>query len=292
MKTLPLIIFPATYGALTKIDEYFTFEKRALRDTGFKYAYFNFDEFIKGAKLKFNTNVNPGKAIYRGWMLNEQRYKKLYNALKEIGIELINNPKEYVNCHYFVDAYKKLETYTPKALFYENENKIDWDEVKSTFTTCILKDYVKTVKGFPGFPEYIDTTLPVDELKQLIHKFISLRGSLISGGICFKQRVPLWNENGMTFEFRGIFINGEFVDLFNIERYRGYKIGDRNVLNDKLRSYFNKLPKLDSNFYTVDVALKENGDYTVIEVGDGQVSGLDCTVDAERFYEALKEQFK
>ena len=46
-----------------------------------------------------------------------------------------------------------------------------------------------------------------------------------------------------------------------------------------------------SNFYTVDVAQHEHGLWTVIELGDGQVSGLPHHVDVEEFYRGLKRRF-
>lgn len=44
---------------------------------------------------------------------------------------------------------------------------------------------------------------------------------------------------------------------------------------------------LKSNFYTVDYAELENGDWKVIECGDGQVSGILQEKDIEKFYKNL-----
>lgn len=43
---------------------------------------------------------------------------------------------------------------------------------------------------------------------------------------------------------------------------------------------------LDSNFYTIDVAQKTDGEWLIIEVGDGQVSGLQ-DYNSKLFYDNL-----
>ena len=42
-----------------------------------------------------------------------------------------------------------------------------------------------------------------------------------------------------------------------------------------------------SRFFSMDVARRIDGDWLIVELGDGQVSGLPRESDADRFYEAL-----
>lgn len=44
----------------------------------------------------------------------------------------------------------------------------------------------------------------------------------------------------------------------------------------------------NANFYALDVAKTQKGEWTVIEINDGQMSGLSCN-DADKLYRALKE---
>ena len=44
---------------------------------------------------------------------------------------------------------------------------------------------------------------------------------------------------------------------------------------------------MNSSFYTVDYAEMEDGDWKIIESGDGQVSGLSDFQNAESFYRKL-----
>ena len=45
--------------------------------------------------------------------------------------------------------------------------------------------------------------------------------------------------------------------------------------------------KVDSRFFTMDVAKKKDGDWMIVELGDGQVSGLPPSEEPEAFYRAL-----
>jgi hypothetical protein len=43
-------------------------------------------------------------SVYRGWMMSPAKYQSLYDALRNRGIELINDPKSYKHCHYLPDG--------------------------------------------------------------------------------------------------------------------------------------------------------------------------------------------
>lgn len=70
-----------------------------------------------------------------------------------------------------------------------------------------------------------------------------------------------------------------------------------HYLPDSLKFIENKTPKtifekiakqIDSNFFSMDIARKENGELTIIELGDGQVAGLPDKTDRNEFYRKLK----
>jgi hypothetical protein len=42
-----------------------------------------------------------------------------------------------------------------------------------------------------------------------------------------------------------------------------------------------------SRFFTTDLARRRDGEWMIVEIGDGQVSGLPTESDADRFYAAL-----
>lgn len=48
---------------------------------------------------------------------------------------------------------------------------------------------------------------------------------------------------------------------------------------------------VQSRFFTMDVARRRNGAWMIVELGDGQVSGLSVGADPHRFYAALADHW-
>lgn len=285
----PIILYPCEYGNINKIDEDYKFEQEIAQEHNFITYLFNYDDFIYGAKLKLNCGrldtKNTIKVIYRGWMMNIEQYTRFYNELLKQSLELINTPEEYKNTHYFVNSYNKLynklNKITPKTIWFEKDTSIDWNKVRNELgDKFIVKDYVKSVKGF-DFPEYLEANMSDIELDNLINKFIQLRGELYQGGIVLKQYVELDKSKGHTHEFRAFYSGNQTLCVYNNSNNK------EDYISKEITTLY-KLTSLDSNFYTMDFARLENGEYTVIEIGDGQVSGLPSRKEAELLYTSLE----
>jgi hypothetical protein len=48
---------------------------------------------------------------------------------------------------------------------------------------------------------------------------------------------------------------------------------------------------IESRFFTMDVAKRKNGEWLIVELGDGQVAGLPENANVDGFYEALAAQW-
>lgn len=108
-----------------------------------------------------------------------------------------------------------------------------------------------------------------EELNNYINKFRELRGNLYTGGIVLKQYVKLDRANGHTHEFRA-FYNENSVMII----YHNSDNTDDIIPMTQTFEWKDNLTGIDSIFYTVDFARLENEDIIVIELGDGQVSGV------------------
>ena len=56
---------------------------------------------------------------------------------------------------------------------------------------------------------------------------------------------------------------------------------------DKPDEFIRQFSYIDSNFYTVDYACKKDWEWIIVEMGDGQVSGLPGCSDKQKFYNWL-----
>lgn len=274
------IIYPCDFFHKRSVENDYKAEFIEASKFKFNIVFFDHDEFVSSNNLKFYSGeLEEGMCIYRGWMLKPEQYGKLYDYLKDKKLNLINNPEQYSICHEFPNSYSMLETITPPILTFPKDFAIDWESVKGKFEKFMMKDFVKSVKG-SEFPQYFDRSYSNIELDGYLKKFIALRGDLYTGGIVLKKYMPLAKNLGNTNEYRAFYLNGVLISLFK-------NSNQQDSSNRVPITFIDSVPKLKSNFYTVDLAELENGDWIVIEVGDGQVSGLPSNQDIYKFYEKI-----
>src|SRR5262249_55176117 len=86
-------------------------------------------------------------------------------------------------------------------------------------------------------------------------------------------------------EFRRFFLDGE--PLLTTEYWEEGIYGDERppdaLFSDIARA-------VQSRFFTMDVARRAEGDWLIVELGDGQVAGLPQRVDVGAFYQALAKR--
>ena len=157
---------------------------------------------------------------------------------------------------------------------------IDAEEVNRTFARFMVKDYVKSEKN-TDFPSCIDTPITQSELDCLVEKFIRMRGDLLTDGIVLKEFVNLRRYEGRTNEWRVFYFwNWRKISL-------APNSGQPADAPAPLEDYLRGQPSWACPFYTVDYAELEDGSWTIIETGDGQVSGLPDAVVPKDFYQRI-----
>ena len=286
------ILFPSDYFSPRSPNENYFSEFEAVVSTeGLEAALFNFDEYIEGASLVLNEDAStlPNILVYRGWMMSPERYNKFYEDLRLLGFEPLTTPACYEQMHCFPNAAKMLERRTLKRTpnylaFPMNDGavNVDADLINVTFDRFMIKDFVKSAKD-TAFPSSVKTPISQDDLNDLVTKFIEIRGSLFVGGVVVKEYVDLKRYGGVTNEWRNFcFANGVNLGL----NRNSNQPSNCSVPPVELLEACNAF---DSPFCTIDYAELEDGSWTIIETGDGQVSGLAASDSPTRFYEALRD---
>ena len=110
-----------------------------------------------------------------------------------------------------------------------------------------------------------------------------MRGDLYTGGIVCKQYVELKRYAMRTNEWRGFYLGGRLLTLSgnSMQPPTCPKPADDLVA---------RMEGFASPFYTVDFGELEDGTWTVLETGDGQVSGLAAEITPEAFYATLTKR--
>ncbi|MCH1949575.1 ATP-grasp domain-containing protein [Enterocloster sp. OA13] len=276
-----LILYPSDYFNIRKPDPDYEYEYReAVRFPDLMAVFYNYDEFAVTGRLKFYpVDLKPGPCIYRGWMLKPDQYGYLYDTLLEQDVRLVNSPEEYRLCHEFPNVYPYIKGSTPRMTVFRQDEPVDWQEIRKQYGRFLIKDYVKSVKG-SDFPAYFDASYTDQQLDGYLERFKNLRGSLFDGGIVIKEYVDLAKVQGRTNEYRAFILDGNVLSV------------TANSNQDASRprvpmSLVRQFTGLNSHFYTVDFAELEDGSWTIIETGDGQVSGLSPNQLVFPFYEGI-----
>lgn len=291
-----------------QVDEAYHEELKVVDELGIPYTFFNFDEFIEDKKsTKAFEHIEKGgyeQVIYRGWMVGVEDYRYLYNRLIDKGLWLINCESQYLNCHWFPSTYNLsiVRRNTPKIVFvpkrdfkledtrYYVRQLIDNYDYNKKFP-IIIKDYVKSEKHFWNEACFCPNARDEDHVEKVVKRFMELRD--IEGGIVFKEFVELdcvqfdpILKTQTAKEYRLFFLNGKMIDC--IKYWEGNEYDEMPPLEK-----FEEIgKKINSNFFSMDVAKKKDGTWIIIEVGDGQVTGLPKSCDIKKFYTRLREEME
>lgn len=281
-------------------DRAYEDEVRAAQVAGFEYELFNIEKLVEGdsvsAVRRIKINDNPEPAIYRGWMLRPAVYEQLYNALRERGITLINSPAAYRHCHYLPESYSVIAQRTPATVWLPLPECLESERVAQTLTVfgdkpLIVKDYVKSRKHEWEQACYIPSASDTQAVERVVKRFLELQGEEINEGLVFREFVPLQeigthSKSGMplTKEFRFFFFDAQ---LLHSSEY--WMEGDYSHTKPPVEIFQEIAAKVQSRFFTMDVAQLVNGGWVIVELGDGQVAGLPNQIDAGQFYWALRK---
>ena len=270
-----------------KPDEDYEAEYIAAQENGNNVVLFSYEDLEQGKLSLYGADIS-GLTIYRGWMMKPDMYQQFYKLCKEKDIILINDPARYEECHLLPRWYDKIYPNTAKSVWTEGADTTKAISMLSDFNTdVIVKDYVKSRKH----EWYEACFIPKDKStgESVIQTFASRQGENLVGGIVLREFLKLkqagyHKQSGMPIseEYRVV------IALGNIISVKGYWEDQKTEKLDRVGEYaLETTQKVRSNFYTVDVAVLDNGELVVMEIGDGQVSGLQ-EESAENYYRSLK----
>lgn len=149
-------------------------------------------------------------------------------ALQKRGVTLINSPLAYRHCHHLPDSYAVIARHTPLTVWLALPDYLDMERVMRALAVfgdkpVILKDYVKSRKHEWLEACYIPSASRRPEVERVVTRFLELQGEQISGGLVFREYVPLQKIGAhpisallLTKEFRLFFLDGQ---ILNVARY-------------------------------------------------------------------------
>ncbi|WP_281054614.1 ATP-grasp domain-containing protein [Treponema primitia] len=128
-------------------------------------------------------------------------------------------------------------------------------------------------------------------IRKAIENLIALRDRYLNEGIVIREYIKLKNlivhsKSGMPLseEYRLFFLNHTCIGVYDY-----WEEGDYDCAKPELKQFEEIANTVQSNFFTMDIARKEDGSLIIIELGDGQVSGLPQRADKIEFYSEIKK---
>lgn len=250
------------------------------------------------ATLGVRSQSNPELAMYRGWMMTPGQYRLLFEALEAKGVRLINDPDAYRHCHFLPESYAVIERYTPRSVWIRTAGPVDFEEIMALLQPfggrpVVVKDFVKSRKHEWAEACFIPSASDREAVKRVVRRFLELQGDDLAEGLVFREYEefePLGRHprSGMPLarEYRLFCLDGQVVfgaPYWEEAEYR--------AVEPPPELFAGVAAQVRSRFFTMDIARKKDGDWRIVELGDGQVAGLPGHADVTQFYRALRDHW-
>lgn len=252
-------------------------------------ALFSYEDLEMGKLALYGEDISS-LAIYRGWMMTPELYKEFYDKLEGKGIILINTPEEYEKYHLLPGWYSDFQDVTAKTVW-EDQGTVDSALLLTSGLdgSYIVKDYVKSRKHEWYDACFIYNIANKAESRRIIGNFIERQSSDLLGGIVLRQfeqlkSIGFHDKSGMPIseEYRAFVFAG---NVMIVDDY--WQVNKKHRLSEDERLWIEMLGKrIHSNFVSMDIARCADGKLIMIELGDGQVSGLQQITPTD-FYRAF-----
>lgn len=280
-------------------DDAFAAEAEAAAQLGLSHALFDFEALTlendaAAAVRRVPVQSEPVTAIYRGWMLKPAQYSRLFDALAAKGVRLINDAAAYRHSHYLPESYSVIEGHTPRSVWMNVSGEPSIDQVMELLrpfgsAPVILKDFVKSRKHEWDQACFIPSASDRGAVERVVKRFIELQDDDLNEGLVFREFVrfePLTvhskSSMPLSVEFRIFYLDGRPVF-----RTRYWEEGEYRGSAPPANIFDEVAARVSSRFFTMDVALRDSGDWMIVELGDGQVAGLPDAADDDEFYRAI-----
>lgn len=294
------ILFCNNFLEPGKVDPDFEREQIAAKAAGFSTALLSFEALESGDMRDCLRRIKPFEqeetALYRGWMLRPEQYRDLFGALLKRNVRLLTSPEAYQHCHYLPESYNRIASVTAESTWQKPGEELNHDNIQALLapfgkSAVVVKDYVKSEKHYWNEACFIPDASDVSEATSVINRFLELRGTSLNVGLVVRKFEELQflthhSASGMplTKEYRLFFLKGKLMATYPYWSEGEYDTEAPNT------AVFERLAQnIESPFFTMDIAQKTSGEWIIMELGDGQVSGLPDETNNSSFYPFLKE---
>lgn len=285
-----MLLTPSDVLRPRRPDEHFAPEAHAAREAGARAAVVDHDvladpgataDEVRRAVARVPEGGHDGPAVYRGWMLRAERYAVLEEALGERGVALRTSAAQYRCGHEFPGWYEALRTVTPASVWSTGTDRAAFDRARTGLGPgrAVLRDWTKSMKHHWHEAAYIPDLAAGDAAWAVAARFRELRDDELTGGFVLRRFEEFTGAEVRTWWTDGVCrLTGPHPDT-------PHDPPPADGAPDPAR-IAPLVAGLGLPFVTVDLALRADGVWRVVELGDGQVSDRPSTVPPEALVDA------
>jgi hypothetical protein len=240
------LLVPSAPFDPSKPDEAHADEVDAFRARGWTVSLFSFEDFEQGRFRARPPLADASAVLYRGWMLADPDYERLALNVSASGSALLTSPDAYRRCHHLPGWYAACSDLTIATVIAAEDEDFDALVASLGWQSYFVKDFVKSLTTARG-----SLARDAAEIREIVRLLRQYRGR-IEGGICIR----------------------EFTDFRAHTEQRYFVVGGTAYGRDgSVPGVVSEIARrVESPFFSVDVAETAEGQLRVIELGDGQVS--------------------
>ncbi|WP_237080350.1 ATP-grasp domain-containing protein [Myxococcus xanthus] len=158
------------------------------------------------------------RLLYRGWMLTEEEYMALDEAVSALGHRLTTTPEQYAAALYLPNWYPRLSRYTARSVWTEGMDAAEaWHAAQALGSQpWLVKDHVKSAKERWDEACFIPEGTTQARFEQICANLVDERGDRFERGLVVRKFLP-FKTYGRTpagpahLEFRLFFGGGRLL---------------------------------------------------------------------------------
>lgn len=223
--------------------------------------------------------------VYRGWMLNAERYRAFESAVAARGGSLRASAEQYRTAHELPGWIAAVREFTAQAEMTVTDSFDDFDAVCAQLGSgpAVLRDYVRSAKHYWTEAVFIPDVSDRAAARSVAARFRDIRDDDFAGGFVLRRF-----ETYVSTEARTWWIDGSCA-LVTAHPDTPDSVPEDYVEPPGLAG---AIKAMELPFVTADLAQRDDGAWRLIEIGDGQVSDRPRTTDPAALLAALNQSDK
>ncbi|MEU5791562.1 ATP-grasp domain-containing protein [Micromonospora purpureochromogenes] len=277
-----LLIVPADPLRPRRADPHFAPEARAAREAGHVVGLVDHDALAAGGDARRAVAPVPvgDDAVYRGWMLSADAYAHFAAALAARGVTLRTAPEQYRRAHELPGWYAEAAAVSPESRWTVGDARAAFDRARAELGggPAVLRDWTKSAKHHWREACFVPDVADAEAAWRVATRLRELRADDFTGGFVLRRF-----ERFASAEVRTWWVDG-----------KGLLTGPHPDTPDELpvtpvdvSGIAPVIARLGLPFVTADLALRDDGVWRLVEIGDGQVSDRPASVEPERLIAIL-----